>query len=258
MWRGALADAGMTALFVSLETLSRHDFTVAAAGGLVIVDEAHHACNPAAARYARLARRVSYRHVLLLSATPVRNRRDEMTRNSSPCSLGHRACAHARRCGALALHRTPRRASDCALVPPIDGPHWHEVRTLRGLGVMITQLPPPLPALDGREAAGLLAMTLARCWASSLAALDSALKRRLQRGAALESLLDEGRMPTREEFRAWVVGDDAVQLAFPMFAAHVTPDAVKLPRCPRRTSTRGSRPCARRSPSRLSFRPDAQ
>ncbi len=64
---------------------------------------------------------------------------------------------------------------------------------------------------------------------SSLGALDAALRRRLQRGAALAALLDGwSRSRTRDELRAWVVGDDAVQLAFPIFASHQTPDAARL------------------------------
>src|ERR1035437_9683519 len=228
MWRRAAEAAGVKAPFVSLETLSRRDANIeshmGAKGGLVIVDEAHHACNPATARYARLARLMSYRRVLLLTATPVRNRRAELAALLA-LFMGSRAYvlddATRSRC-------IVRRGGDASLRPAIDGPHWHRVRSIPHLGAMIAALPPPLPALDGRQATALLAMTLARCWASSLAAFDAALRRRLQHGAALAALLDEGRVPTRDELRAWVVGDDAVQLAFPMLALHETPDAARL------------------------------
>jgi hypothetical protein len=228
MWRRAAAAAGVKAPFVSLETLSRRDANIesrmGAKGGLVIVDEAHHACNPATARYARLARLMSYRRVLLLTATPVRNRRTELAALLA-LFMGPRAYvlddATRSRC-------IVRRGGDASLRPAIDGPHWLRVRSIPRLGAMIAALPPPLPALDGRQATALLAMTLARCWASSLAAFDAALRRRLQHGAALAALLDEGRVPTRDELRAWVVGDDAVQLAFPMLALHETPDAARL------------------------------
>ena len=93
---------------------------------------------------------------------------------------------------------------------------------------MIATIPPPLPTLDGQAATALLSMTLARCWASSLAALDASLRRRLQRGAALEALLDAGRLPTRNELRTWVVGDDAVQLAFPVLVVHEPSDVARL------------------------------
>ena len=224
MWRGAAAAAGIEAPFISLESLSRHDARIAAHGGLVIIDEAHHVCNPAAARYARLARLTASRRVLLLSATPVRNRRAELA-SLLALFMGPRAHllddAGRSRC-------IVRRAGDASLRPAIDGPHWHRVRAVPRLREMIATLPPPLPALDGRRATALLSISLARCWASSLAALDTALRRRLQRGAALDALLDAGRLPTRAELRAWVVGDDAVQLAFPMLATHEIPDAAAL------------------------------
>src|ERR1019366_7121122 len=139
--------------------------------------------------------------------------------------MGSRAC--------VLEHAPPsrcivRQGGDASLRPAIDGPHWHRMRSIPKLAAMIAALPPPLPALDGRQATALPAMTLARCWAASLAAFDAALRRRLQHGAALAALLDEGRGPTRDELRAWIVGDDAVQLAFPMLALHETPDAARL------------------------------
>jgi superfamily II DNA or RNA helicase len=228
MWREAAAAAGVTASFTSMEILSRRDpfaGTVDGSGeGLVIVDEAHHVCNPATARYARLSRLAAYRRMLLLSATPVRNRRAEL---AALLALFMGPRAHA--IGDAARGRCIiRHTGDPSLLPAVDGPHWHRVRSIPRLREMIVALPVPLPALDGREAAALFTITLARCWASSLAALDSALRRRLQRGAALSAILDDGRLPTRHELRAWVVGDDAVQLAFPMFAAHRTPDSARL------------------------------
>ncbi len=229
MWREATAAAGVTALFTSMEVLSRRrdpfpESTSDPHDALVIVDEAHHLNNPSTARYARLSRLAAYRRVLLLSATPVRNRRAEL---SALLALFMGPRAHT--LGDAARARCIiRHSGDPSLLPAIDGPHWHRVRSIPRLREMIASLPVPLPALDGREAAALLTITLARCWASSLAALDSALRRRLQRGAALSAILDEGRRPTREELRAWVLGDDAVQLAFPMLAEHRAPDSARL------------------------------
>ncbi len=216
MWRDAAATARIEISFVSLETLSRADAFADANVRLVIVDEAHHVCNPAAARYARLARLVAYRHVLLLSATPVRNRAAELTALLA-LFIGPRAHSLGESERARCI---VRRAGDATLLPAVDGPHWHRVRSLKQLDRMIAQLPPALPALDGRAATALITMTLARSWASSLAALDAALRRRMQRGAALAAILDEGRIPTRDELRAWVIADDSVQLAFPIFVAH--------------------------------------
>jgi superfamily II DNA or RNA helicase len=224
MWGEAASRAGADCAFVSLEALSRRDCAAPTPGGLVIVDEAHHACNPATMRYTRLARLVAWRRVLLLSATPVRNRRGEL---SALLALFMGPRAHTLD-DAARSHCIVRRSGNAELLPAVDGPHWHRVRALRGIAGAIRALPPPLPALDGREAGALLAVTLMRCWASSFAALDSALRRRMQRGAALEALLREGRLPTRDELRSWVVGDDAVQLAFPILAAHETGDAGRM------------------------------
>ncbi len=224
MWREAAAAAGVNAPFVSLESLSRRDATVDVRGALVIVDEAHHVSNPGAARYSRLAKLAAYHRVLLLSATPVRNRRSELSALLA-LFMGPRAFALADAARAQCI---VRRSGDASLLPAIDGPHWHRVSSIPRLRALISRLPPPLPALDGREASALLMMTLARCWASSLAALDTALRRRLQRGATLRETLDAGRLPTRDELRAWTMGDDAVQLAFPMFAVHEAPDADRL------------------------------
>ncbi len=228
MWREAAAAAGLTVSFISMEALSRRKSAIALpddpANGLVIVDEAHHVCNPATARYARLSRLVAYRRVLLLSATPVRNRTAELSALLA-LFLGPRAYTLSDTARGQCI---VRHASDTSLLPAIDGPHWRRVRSGPQLRDAISNLPAPLPALDGREASALLTITLARCWASSLAALDSALRRRLQRGAALSAILDDGRVPTRDELRAWVVGDDSVQLAFPMFASHRAPDTSRL------------------------------
>ncbi|HEV8411575.1 MAG TPA: helicase-related protein [Gemmatimonadaceae bacterium] len=224
MWRDAAAKARVGISFVSFESLSRADIHADANVRLVIVDEAHHACNPSAARYARLARLTAYRHVLLLSATPVRNRSAELAALLA-LFIGPRA----RLMGDVERAQcTVRRHGDAALLPAIDGPHWHRMRTLSRLDSMIAQLPPALPALDGRAATALIAMTLARSWASSLAAFDSALRRRVLRGAALTAILDEGRVPTRDELRAWVLADDSMQLAFPVLVAHQDPDAERF------------------------------
>ena len=80
MWRQALRTTETVADFVSIERLSRagpiddshatHD--------LLIVDEAHHARNPATKRYQRLAVLARDAPVVLLTATPIHNRVDEM------------------------------------------------------------------------------------------------------------------------------------------------------------------------------------
>jgi hypothetical protein len=222
MWREAAATAQVPVTFVSLESLSVRD--ARAGADLVIVDEAHHVNNPAAARYARLARLVTGAHALLLTATPVRNRRDELDALLA-LFLGPRARTLDDPTLARLVLRRPATAS---AMPLVIGPIWHKPLRSPGIAALLHALPAALPALDGAEARALVTMTLARCWASSVAALDVALRRRLQRGAALDDALQAGRLPTRAELRGWLIGDDAVQLAFPSFVPTVASDAATM------------------------------
>jgi superfamily II DNA or RNA helicase len=222
MWREAAATAHVAVMFVSLESLSLRD--ARARADLVIVDEAHHANNPAASRYARLARLVTGAHALLLTATPVRNRRGELDALLA-LFLGPRARTLDDPTRARLVLRRPATAN---AMPAIVGPIWHKPLRSPGIAALLRALPAPLPARDGTEARALVAMTLARCWASSVAALDAALRRRLLRGAALDDALQAGRLPTRAELRGWLIGDDAVQLAFPAFVPAVASDAATM------------------------------
>ena len=221
-WRDAAGRAGVPVAFVSFETLSRRD--VRERGDFIIVDEAHHVCNPVAQRYARLARLIMSAPVLLLSATPVRNRKAELDA-ALALFLGARAATIT---DAARSRCIIRRTADPDLLPAIVGPVWHPPPSSPRIVAALSGLPPPVPARDGRLARALLSMSLIRCGASSLAALETALRRRLQRGAALQAVLDAGRVPTRAELRAWVVGRDAVQLAFPALVSQLDPGSVAL------------------------------
>lgn len=206
-WLDSAARAELAIAFVSFESLSRH--TAPRHTGMVIVDEAHHARTPTTRRYARLADCCLGAQVVLLTATPVVNRgadRDALL----ALFLGERSRALAHE----ALARCIVRGRGDAVRP-----------TVRPLGVIgrcgdvpglaeaIAALPPPLPLVAGPHAAALIAMSLAMCWRSSLAALDVALRRRIQRGGAMRDLLRSGVAPSRAMLRHWVLHDDATQLA---------------------------------------------
>ncbi len=221
MWRGAAAQANVPVALISLEALSRGAF--AGEHDFLIVDEAHHAANPATVRWDALAIIASKSPTLLLSATPLRNRQSEVD-----ALLALFLGARAQRLDDPERARCIiRRESSDQMRPRIIGPTWHPLTHEHDFAREITALPPAVPVLDGGEASALITMTLIRCWASSIAALDRALKRRLQRGAALDAILASGRLPTRTELRAWILGDDAVQLAFPLIASHETADAAR-------------------------------
>ena len=78
MWEEASQKAGVAIDFVSHEALSRSP-ALRRPPDFVIVDEAHHARNPATQRYRSLASIMSGPDAVLLTATPVHNRRADLT-----------------------------------------------------------------------------------------------------------------------------------------------------------------------------------
>ncbi|HEY0997822.1 MAG TPA: helicase-related protein, partial [Gemmatimonadaceae bacterium] len=225
MWEGAAARARVTVRIASIESLGRG----ADPGGsepLVIVDEAHHARNRATRRWRQLALRCATTPVLLLSATPLHNRRKEVAAQLA-LFLGERAFALGPE--ELARHVLRRTRSAVRLdhpLPALDGPHWI---TLAGdddaLLDRILALPAPLPPADGGRAGALLQWTLVRQWSSSRAAFLGALRRRLAQGVAMRESLERGVLPTRGDLAAWECADGAMQLAFPELLARGEPPA---------------------------------
>ena len=210
-WQRAATDAEVEIRFVSFEALGRGASVVRAS--LVIVDEAHHARTPSTRRYARLAELCVAARVLLLSATPVVNRRADRD-SLLALFLGARAAALDVRTLADVVIRRP---GDDAARPAVRTlPALVAASDVPGLGEAIAHLPPPLSAADGRPAAELVRIALAMAWRSSLAALDVALRRREQRGMVIRDALADGRWPDRATLRHWLLGDDATQLAFPL------------------------------------------
>jgi hypothetical protein len=217
-WLASAVRASVPIRFVSLEGLSRVAPAHIAPGGLVIVDEAHHARTPATRRYARLSDLCAGARVLLLSATPVINRprdRDALL----ALFLGSRATrADAARCVIRRAH-APAHMPHVRRLPSIRlhltrGDAVRAAETDAAIARAVDALPPPFPAADGAAALELIRITLAMAWSSSLAALDAALRRRVQRGEALADSLRAGHWPSRAALRQWVMGDDATQLAF--------------------------------------------
>lgn len=212
-WQRAADRARQTLSFMSFESLSRgrrlitaHDF--------VIVDEAHHCRNPAARRYTGLAALLVNIPALLLSATPIHNRRDDLV---SLLALFLGASAGALDDAAIA-RCVVRRGRDVLnadrALPRIVGPISLAIGGVDDVTPdAIMALPPPVAAADAGIAGALLAFTLLRQWASSQGALLAAIRRRLAFAHALSATLDDGRYPTRAELSAWTLGDDAQQLA---------------------------------------------
>jgi len=228
-WRTAAARAGIP----QLQCHSLHAWSRAApptiptrGSSLVIIDEAHHLRNPNTTRYRQLADSVAACDVLLLSATPVHNRPQDLRallalfRGQRLDALDdqHLARMVLRRRAEDLDHETRQDSSlkpQRIAHPTIREPQDHEV-----LGAILA-LPAPLPAHDGAVAGALIRLGLLRAWCSSDAALVHALTRRRLRGEALRDALCTGRHLTHDELRHWVIGDDAGQLAFPeLLATH--------------------------------------
>jgi superfamily II DNA or RNA helicase len=211
MWRAEAARCGTGISFASAESLSRappprtdHAF--------VIVDEAHHFRSPATARHRSLALLTARSPVLLLSATPLHNKRGDLIAllslflGSAARSLSEEQVA------GYMIRRNPGNVADAfpRVASPVRLPIPHDARQLDQL----LSLPPPTPPRDGGFAAAMVAHALVRLWASSDAALREALRRRLARTAAIRCALESGTYPTARELRSWTYAEGSLQLGF--------------------------------------------
>jgi len=225
-WRRALDATGARAELLTYTALSRRQ-PPEGPFDLVVMDEAHHARTPGTRRYARLAHLCAGARVLLLSATPIHNRRDDLT---ALLALFRGESVHRGTDMTLARLVVRREHDD------VDaGDRLPELTPMRRLSVaeddvldLILVLPPPVPAADAKDGGALLAWSLVRQWASSRAALVGALRRRLLRAGALEASLDQGRLPGRREIALWSGRDDSLQLAFPELQGSAIDSASEL------------------------------
>lgn len=218
MWRDALRVAGASATMVTYSALSRGTIPEGAFD-LIVLDEAHHARTTTALRYAVLSALAARARVLLITATPVHNRREEL---AALFALFLGARAYTMSDAELAKMIVRREREDVAVAVPLPdapAPTWIPVRDDSSLLGAVISLPTPVPPADGGAGGVLLAWSLLRQWASSRGALAGALRRRIARGIALASALEQGRYPDRRELRAWSCADDAIQLAFPQLVA---------------------------------------
>ena len=222
VWEEAMRRTGVRAELRTLEAAGRAPPATADerhAPDLVVVDEAHHLRNPATRRWRHVTKLAERARVLLLSATPVHNRRADLDALLA-LFLGARAAALDEAALARCIVRRDAGALPASARPPrVRPPVWLPLATPDDVAGHLLALPPPLPPVDGGEAGGLVAHALLRLWSSSVGALRAGLRRRLARAEALESALAAGHHPSGAELRAWVVADDAVQLAFPELLA---------------------------------------
>ena len=218
-WASAAQRTGVAIPFISVEALSRGD-TPRVEADLVIVDEAHHLRTPGTRRYRMATSLCAGARVLLLSATPVQNSLDDL-RAIIALFAGARADTMSEE--ELASFVVRRVAADVRVpgvaVPENRTPEWMPAVDDVDCLDRLLALPRAVPPSDGDDGGILLTFTLTRQWASSRAALLSALRRRLARACAMEDALVAGRMPTRAELAAWTFAENTQQLAFPELAA---------------------------------------
>lgn len=208
--------------FISYERLSAGYLPPAPSPPLLLLDEAHHARTPGTRRYRTLAALARGTHVLLLSATPVHNRRRDLEAllalflGTGALLLDNAELA------TLVVRRSGMETGHP--LPALRNGVRHELPAAPELLDLLRSLPPPVPPSDGDVAQALVTLQLTRAWCSSDAALLAAIRRRLVTAAALEEALREGRHPARHDLALWS-GDEegSVQLAFPALCAPPLP-----------------------------------
>lgn len=235
MWRSALERTKSRADLLTFETLSRADFDALRGKhrtprqrDLVIVDEAHHVRNPRTNRYFALEHLVRGAKVLLLSATPIHNRRNDLVALLS-LFLGSRATTMtATELAQCVIRREQAQLDDSAPIPKVRPVIRHPVRDDPAIVEALMSLPPPVALRDGGVAGVLIGRGLVHQWASSEAALREALHRRIGRAIALCASLEAGTYPTVKELQRWVYEDGAIQLGFAELLSSATPDHDEL------------------------------
>jgi superfamily II DNA or RNA helicase len=221
MWTAALRATATEAESITFEALSRRDSqspgrppSPLASHDLVIVDEAHHVRNPRTNRYFALESVVRGAKVLLLSATPIHNRREDLVALLA-LFLGSRA--RALTTGELALcvvRREQRQLEQSTSIPAIRPTISHRLPDDPSLVEQLLVVPAPIPVRDGGLAGALIGRGLVHQWASSEAALREAIRRRLARTSALCASLEAGTYPTARELETWIYCDGTLQLGF--------------------------------------------
>jgi superfamily II DNA or RNA helicase len=222
-WLGAMRETGVPCTFVSTERLSAPQALPVCHASLVIIDEAHHLRTAGTRRYARAQTLCAAATVLLLSATPIHNRRTDLHDvlalvHAPPVRL---TTAQLRR--ALTLRRTLREVA--TLPQPMPGPAVHLPRVIerrtapahaqRHAVVDAIQRLPALSDTGGDPAHALLMRGLLHAFASSAAALAARIRHRTAVLVAIDAAVGAGIDPSPTLRAAFSSGDDAVQLAMP-------------------------------------------
>jgi superfamily II DNA or RNA helicase len=220
MWQTAASRCGISLRFISFESLSRGPAS-ASGGNIVIIDEAHHARNSATRRFANLARLVSGKQTIQISATPIHTRRDDLASLLS-LFMGSRAESLSDAELARVVVRRSGLRQSIDGIPTVASPRWIDISTDERIPALLMGLPPPLPVSDGGDGGALVVHSLVRQWMSSDAALIGALRRRLVRAEAMIAALESDTWPSSADISSWISGEDTVQLGLPGMLASPT------------------------------------
>ncbi|HEV7836419.1 MAG TPA: SNF2-related protein, partial [Gemmatimonadaceae bacterium] len=161
MWTDALRATEIEADFTSFEKLSRLRSRPATEYDIVIVDEAHHARNQATLRYAQLKELSRRAKLLLLTATPIHNRRKDLSALLS-LFLGSRADTLTRaelaRC---IVRREHEQVTNTGLIPRVLPTITLQTSDNPGIVRELLELPDPIPVRGGGLGRTLIARGLA-------------------------------------------------------------------------------------------------
>lgn len=216
-WTAALRAAGLTRRILTTEALGRAQPrpTHIPPAPLLVVDEAHHFRNPRTRRWRALATLAADARLLLLSATPVHNRPDDLAALFALTLGAHADTLDAPTLARLVVrraaadvhgpaHATPRgHAPDRPSVAPTV---WLDLDDAPALLHALHAVPRAVAPTDGNATPDLDRYTLVRLWTSSDAALRAGLRRRRARALALRDTLDAGRPPSRADLLALTRG----------------------------------------------------
>lgn len=230
MWIDALHRCDIRATITSFERMSRINEAFGRFD-LVIVDEAHNVRNRATHRYRALRELVRKAKVVLLSATPIHNREADLT-TMLELFLGARARLLTR--GELSrclIRRVNANLKQRTGIPRVLPTELIDIGDSATIVEELLALPPPLPVRDGGVARILIARGLIHQWASSEAALRSAIRKRRARGYALRAALEAGTLPTAKQLATWTIDEGDLQLGFAELLADPAEGSQEMLRC---------------------------
>jgi superfamily II DNA or RNA helicase len=224
-WRTALARTRQSIPVHSIQQLSLSPPPAAVKPDLVIIDEAHHLRTPATHRYRHIAQFCQHAHVLLLSATPIHNRLNDLHHLlalfNTTLTPAHITSLIVRRTHtpALSTHISARpRVYTAPPLSSINTPNAPDISRA------ITTLPLPTPS----PITALLHLSLLRHWMSSAGALLHALSTLRSRLVALDLAIEQGTRTDAHAIARQLAGPDTLQLGL-LDALHTTPTTTTTP-----------------------------